>query len=365
MAKPKPSWTVAELAAACAGRVVGDAGRKICGIAPLDSAGPSDISFLADPKWERHLAGTRAGAVILKKEFPGAAFAQILAPDPYLAYARVAAVVAAGLYPRAELGVAPGAHVDPTAKLGTGCSVYPGATVGARARLGREVTVGPGACVGEDCELGDGTEIFPNAVLYPRCKLGKRVRIHAGTVIGNDGYGFAPDDKKRLVKIPQLGWVEIGDDVEIGPCCTVHRGALGPTRIGRGTKLDALVLVAHNVQVGEDVRLVGQVGISGSTSVGDRAILAGQVGVAGHAKIAADVVIAAQSGVSGDLDKPGAYWGTPTMPMDQARRVIMSMPKLPEMRRELRELKRRLAALEGRPGAPGAPPKGGSEGPEA
>jgi UDP-3-O-[3-hydroxymyristoyl] glucosamine N-acyltransferase len=343
----KKSWTAAELAAACGGRLVGDPGRRLGGIAPLDQAGPGDVSFLADPKWEKHLTATRAGAVIVKNEVPGAAFAQIVVADPYLAYARVAGVVSEALFPRPAAGVVPGSTVAASATLGEGSAVFPGAFVGERARLGRNTVLHPGVCIGDDVTVGDDCTLFPNVVVYPRCRIGNRVRIHACTVIGNDGYGFAPTPEKRLAKIPQLGWVEIGDDVEIGPCCTVHRGALGPTRIGRGTKIDALVLVAHNVQVGEDVRLVGGAAIAGSSSVGDRAIVAGQVGVAGHLKIAADVVIAAQSGVAGDVDKPGVYWGTPIMPMSEAKRVIMTMPRLPEMRKELRDLARRVEKLEG------------------
>lgn len=362
MSGAEKSWTVAELAAACGARVAGDGARRITGIAPLDSAGPEDLSFLSDPRWEKHLAGTRAGAVILKQEVPGAAYAQLLAADPYLAYARAAAVIAEALFPRAAIGAAPGAHVAASAELGEGCSVYPGAWVGERARLGRGVAVHPGACVGEDCAVGDETVLFPNAVLYPRCRLGRRVRVHACAVIGNDGYGFAPDAEGKLVKIPQLGWVEIGDDVEIGPCCTVHRGALGPTRIGRGTKLDALVLVAHNVQVGQDVRLVGQVGISGSSSVGDKCVLAGQVGVAGHLEIAPGAVVAAQSGVSGDVDRPGVYWGLPLMPLEQARRAYATLPMLPEMRKELRALRKRVAELEAQPGRRRGGQGGGSSG---
>jgi len=356
-----PSWTVAELAAACGGRAAGDAGRRITGIAPLDTAGPGDVSFLADPKWEKHLASTKAGAVILKTEAPGAAFAQILAADPYLAYAKIAGVIAEALFPRATFGVAPGAHVAESVSLGEGCSVYPGAFVGERARLGRNVTLHPGACVGDDVTIGDDCTLFPNVVVYPRTKIGSRVRIHACAVIGNDGYGFAPDARKRLVKIPQIGSVEIGDDVEIGPCCTIHRGALGATRIGRGTKIDALVLVAHNCQIGQDVRLVGGAAIAGSVTVGDRAVLAGQVGVAGHLTIAADVVVAAQSGVPGNVDKPGLYWGTPIMPMDVARRAVLTFPRLPEMRKELRELAKRVEALEKKPGSAG----GGARGQES
>ncbi|HOX06226.1 MAG TPA: UDP-3-O-(3-hydroxymyristoyl)glucosamine N-acyltransferase [Planctomycetota bacterium] len=344
----KKTWTVAELAAVCGARVVGDASRRVGSIAPLDQAGPEDVSFLADPKWEKHLAATRAGAVIVKNEVPGAAFAQIVAADPYLAYARVAGAIAEVLFPRPAAGVAPGAFVAGSAVLGEGCTVFPGASVGERARLGRNVVLHPGVAIGDDVVVGDDCTFFPNAVVYPRCRIGSRVRIHACTVIGNDGYGFAPTPDRKLVKIPQIGWAEIGDDVEIGPCCTIHRGALGPTRIGRGTKIDALVLVAHNVQVGEDVRLVGGAAIAGSSSVGDRAVIAGQVGVAGHLSIAADVVVAAQSGVAGNVDKPGIYWGTPIMPMGEAKRVIMTMPRLPEMRKELRDIAKRLDALEGK-----------------
>jgi len=346
MGDAQPSWTAGELAAACGGRVVGDGKKAITDIQPLDEAGPDDVSFLSDPKWAKHLETTKAGAVILKEERPGAAFVQVIAADPYLAYAQVAGVIAEGLYPREVIGVASGAFVAESASLGEGCSVYAGAYVGERARLGKNVTLHPGACVGEDVEIGDETTLFPNVVVYPRCKVGRRVRVHACTVIGNDGYGFAPTEDKKLVKIPQLGWAEIGDDVEIGPCSTVHRGALGATRIGRGSKLDALVLVAHNVQVGEDVRLVGQAGISGSSAVGDRSIVAGQAALAGHVKVGADIVLAARTGVSGDLIKPGVYWGTPAMPIDRAKRVQMTMTRLPEMRRELRDLRKRLAKLE-------------------
>ncbi|MHC4917360.1 MAG: UDP-3-O-(3-hydroxymyristoyl)glucosamine N-acyltransferase [Planctomycetota bacterium] len=341
------SWTVDELAAACGGRVVGDGSKRISGIGPLDEAGPDEISYLSDPKWEKHLAGTGAGAVILKEEAAGAAFVQVIAEDPYLAYAKVSGVIAEELHPREAIGVAPGAVVAESASIGEGCSVYPGAFVGERVRLGRDVSVHPGACVGDDVEVGDGSELFPNVVVYPRCKIGCRVRVHACAVIGNDGYGFAPAPDKSLVKIAQLGWVEIGDDVEIGPCCTVHRGALGPTRIGRGSKLDALVLVAHNVQVGEHVRLVGQVAIAGSSELGDRVVIAGQSAVSGHVKVGADVVLAAKSGISSNLEKPGVYWGIPAMPMEKARRVFMSLPKLPEMRKKLRDLQKRLEKLEG------------------
>jgi UDP-3-O-[3-hydroxymyristoyl] glucosamine N-acyltransferase len=347
MSNEQRSWTVDELAAACGGKVVGDGSKRVVNIAPLDAAGAEDISYLSDPRWARHLAETGAGAVILKDEQEAARYVQVVAEDPYLAYARVAQVIDAGLYPRAEIGVAEGAFVADSATLGSGCSIYPAAFVGERTRLGNNVTLHPGACVGEDCEVGDDTVIFPNAVVYPRCRVGARTRIHACTTIGNDGYGFVPDAEKKLVKIPQMGWTEIGDDVEIGPCCTVHRGALGPTRIGRGSKLDALVVVAHNVQVGEDVRLVAQVGISGSCEIGDRAILAGQVGLAGHLKIAPDVVLGAQSGVASDVKKPGLYLGSPAMPIEKARRIVMTQTKLPEMRQKLRDLEKRLAKLEG------------------
>ncbi len=346
MSAAEKSWSVNELAAVCGGRVVGDGAKLVAKVAALDEAGDDALSYLSDPKWTKYLESTRAGAVILKDEQQGADYVQIVTEDPYLAYARVAAVIVEGLYPRSVVGVSDDALVSESASLGEGCSIYPGAYVGERARLGKNVTLHPGAYIGEDCEIGDGTTIFPNAVVYPRCKVGNRVRIHACAVVGNDGYGFAPDAEKKLVKIPQLGWAEIGDDVEIGPCSTVHRGALGPTRVGRGSKLDAMVVVAHNVQVGEDVRLVAQVGISGSCEIGDRAILAGQVGLAGHLKIGEDVILGAQSGVAGNITKPGLYLGSPAMPIEKARRVLMTTTRLPEMRQKLRDLEKRLAKLE-------------------
>jgi UDP-3-O-[3-hydroxymyristoyl] glucosamine N-acyltransferase len=346
MSAAKKSWSVNELAAACGGRVVGDGERLVVNIVPLDEATPEDISYLSDRRWAKHLESTRAGTVILKDEQEGAAYTQVIAEDPYLAYARVAAVIEAELYPRAEIGVAEGALVAESASLGAGCSIYPGAQVGERTRLGKNVTLHGGAYVGEDCEIGDDTTIFPNAVVYSRCKVGRRVRIHACAVIGNDGYGFTPDAEKKLVKIPQLGWVEIGDDVEIGSCSTVHRGALGPTRVGRRSKLDAMVVVAHNVQVGEDVRLVAQVGIAGSCEIGDRCVVAGQAAMAGHNRLVADVVLGARAATAVDIKKPGLYLGAPAMPIERARRVLMTTTRLPEMRQKLRDLEKRLAKLE-------------------
>jgi UDP-3-O-[3-hydroxymyristoyl] glucosamine N-acyltransferase len=344
--KVEISWTVEELAAACGGRVVGDEQRIVKDIRPLNEATPEDISFLSDPRFAAYLPKTKAGVVILAEEQSDVAYVQIIVENPYAAYAQVATIIAELVCPQNYCGISPGANISDSAIVGNGSSIWPGAFLGLDVVVGERCSVHPGVYLGDDVVIGDDVELFPNVVIYPRSVIGSRVRVHACTVIGNDGFGFAEIEKGKLARIPQIGWVEIGDDVDIGPCSTIHRGALGPTRIGRGSKLDAMVLVAHGVQVGESVRMAGQVGIAGSSKIGKRCVLAGKVGVADHINICDDVIAAGWTGIVGNLSKPGAYMGTPARPIKDARKILVASGKLPEMRKRLRQMEKRLEKLE-------------------
>ncbi len=346
MKKVELSWTVDEFAKACGGRVIGDGKKIIKDIRPLNEATPEDISFLSDPRFTRFLPKTKAGAVILAEEQVDVPYVQIICENPYVAYAQVAMVISKQVCPQIFCGISPGANISDTAIVGNGSSIWPGVFIGQDVKVGERCSLHPGVYVGDDVVIGDDVELFPNVVVYPRCIIGSRVRVHACTVIGNDGFGFAEVQKGKLARIPQIGWVEIGDDVDIGPCSTIHRGALGPTRVGSGSKLDALVLVAHGVQVGKSVRLVGQVGIGGSTKIGARSILAGKVGVVDHADIPEDVIVAAYSGLTSSIKKPGTYMGLPAKPIAEARRIRVLTGKLPEMHQRLRDLEKRLGKLE-------------------
>jgi UDP-3-O-[3-hydroxymyristoyl] glucosamine N-acyltransferase len=241
--------------------------------------------------------------------------------------------------------VDPRAMVSPQAVLGAGVSVGAGACIEGGVRIGDGAQVYPNVYIGEEATIGDQCELFPGVTVYPRCRIGKRVRIHSGAVIGSDGFGYARDEAGVYRKIPQTGWVEIGDDVEIGANCTIDRATLGATRVGSGTKIDNLVQVGHNASIGTNCCIIAQVGISGSVRIGDSSVLAGQVGISDHVNLAEGVVVGAQSGVMRDLDS-GEWLGYPAIPAPEARRAYPLIARLPEMRRELRELKRRCDELE-------------------
>jgi len=241
--------------------------------------------------------------------------------------------------------VDPNAWVSPTAQLGTDLTVYPFVYIGDRCRIGDRVTLHPGVCVGEGSSIGDDSILHPNVSVYPGMVIGKRVILHGGVVVGSDGFGYAKEGKKNL-KIPQVGKVEIEDDVEVGSNTSIDRGALGNTIIRRGVKIDNLVQIAHNVLIGEDSIIVAQVGIAGSTKIGSNVTLAGQVGLAGHLQIGDNVLVGAQSGVGQDLSPGQAFSGSPAIPHREWLRMVTATPKVPEMRRKLIDIEKRLIRIE-------------------
>ncbi|MGH1479388.1 MAG: UDP-3-O-(3-hydroxymyristoyl)glucosamine N-acyltransferase [Geminicoccales bacterium] len=312
----------------------GDPARLINDVAALDQAGADQISFLDNAKYTEQAKTTRAGACLIRDDQAGSlpsGVAVLVTKEPYRGYARVAAAFypdAAGPNPLqpALAGIAVGAVIDPEAELGDDCQIASGAVIevgariGARCRIGINTAIGRGVVLGSDCVIG------PNVTLS-HCLIGNRVVIHPGVRIGQDGFGFAMGAKEH-VKVPQIGRVVIEDDVDIGANSTIDRGSGPDTVIGQGCKIDNLVMIAHNVQLGPGCIVVAQSGIAGSTVVGSHAVLAARTGVAGHLTIGAGAQFAARSGVIRDMEAGGRYGGLPAMPLKQWLRQLVTLEQL-------------------------------------
>jgi UDP-3-O-[3-hydroxymyristoyl] glucosamine N-acyltransferase len=337
--------TLGELAAFLGGDLQGPADLSIEGIASLDQATPREISFITHGRFARLADQSRAAAFIVSQEYAGLARPLIIVPHPYLAYARVAGLFAPPL--QRWPGISDLAYLGPEVVLGQEVSIAPLAFIGAGVHLGDRVTVMPGCVINAEVRIGADTLIYPNVTIRERCTVGVRCIIHSGTVIGSDGFGFVPQDTGH-VKIPQLGTVVIEDDVEIGANCTIDRGALGATRIGRGVKMDNLVHLAHNVEVGDHSLLVAQVGVSGSTKLGKGVILAGQVGLAGHIELGDGVQVGAQSGVHRSIPPGQTVSGYPARPHREWLQLMGHLPKLPELYQRLKQLEQTVSELSAR-----------------
>ncbi len=334
--------TLEELAEHVSGRVRGDGRVTVSGLAPIREAQPNQITFLDSPKYIPALAETGAAAVITDREV-ATEKPLLIVDNPRLAMIRIIELFRP---PRThQPGVHPMAAVDETARVDETASVYPQAFVGRNSVIGPSSIIMAGAVIDDDVEIGKGCLIYPNVSILQGSRIGDRVIIHSGTVIGSDGYGYVQDGG-RHVKIPQVGCVQIDDDVEIGANVTVDRATMGRTWIKRGVKIDNLVQVAHNVVVGEDTLLISQVGISGSTEIGRNVVLAGQVGVAGHIKIGDRVMVGGQSGLHRDVEDGAVLSGSPAIPHRQWLRVSGYTAKLPDMAKQLAKLEAKLQELE-------------------
>lgn len=333
-------FTTAEIAKLVGGEVVGDAAATLKSFATAEHAQPGDLTFAENEEFFARAEQSAATAVIADQRFTSAKKTLIRVPNARVAFAKALALFfpepkfAAGIHPTAV--VAKSAKIDPTAHIGPHC------IVGERVKVGANSVLQGGNFVGDDSRLGDEVNLFPNVTVYARTEIGDRVRIHSGTVIGSDGFGYVLDNGVHR-KVPQIGNVVIGDDVEIGSNVSVDRGALGSTVIGKGTKIDNLVQIAHNVEIGEHSIIVGQAGIAGSSKLGKYVILAGQVGVGGHLKIGNQVVVAAQSGVMHDIPDGQKWLGSPAQPDKQTKRQMIAIQHLPD-------LLKRVAELEKKPG---------------
>lgn len=333
--------TLGEIAELIGGRVHGDAGCVITGIATLQGAKHGDVSFLANPRYARYLPATAASAVILAGEYlPDCRVNAVVVADPYLSYARVASLLSPpvamrqGRHPSAV--VAPDATIDPSAWIGPQAVIEAGVVIGPR------VMVGPGCVIGHGSQIGEDSRLVANVTICHDCQIGRRVMLHPGVVIGSDGFGLAKDEHGWF-KVPQLGGVSLGDDVEIGANTTVDRGALDDTVIENGVKLDNQIQVAHNVFIGAHTAIAGCTGIAGSARIGARCTIGGGVGIVGHTEIADDVHITGMSFVAHSIRKAGVYSsGTPLEPNQDWRKNYARFHQLDEMARRLRQLESRM-----------------------
>ncbi|HEX5707663.1 MAG TPA: UDP-3-O-(3-hydroxymyristoyl)glucosamine N-acyltransferase [Pyrinomonadaceae bacterium] len=348
MSRQTNGMTVAELAALCGGRVVGDGDVRVRSVASLDGAGEGDVAFVEDAKLFERARASGASCLIVPEGADVAGRCAIEAARPKLAFA----LVAGALHPprKRAAGIHPSASVAGSAELGEGVHVGPCAVVSEGARVGAGTQILAGASVGENARVGADCVLHPNVVLYENVTLGDRVILHAGVHVGADGFGYVRDAEGLYHKFPQIGTVVIESDVEIGAGSCVDRGALGETRIGRGTKLDNLVQVGHNVSIGERVVIAAQTGISGSTVIESDAIIGGQVGMGDHARVSRGAIVGSKAGIlPGKIVRPGAVvWGVPVRPLDEYKRLNAHFGRLPQMREELTELRRQVAELRAR-----------------
>jgi UDP-3-O-[3-hydroxymyristoyl] glucosamine N-acyltransferase len=316
-----PAVPISEIVAYTGGRYDGPADRMIEGVAPLADANATQLAFLSNPKYAPQLAMTKAAAILVPEQAPGDDDRFIRVADPYYAFAQTLTKYFA--FRAVPDGISPRASIAPSAKLGDGVAVGPFSTISDDVVLGDGVIIYSNVSIEAGSVIGDGTIVYPQVSIYERSIIGRRCIIHSGTVIGADGYGFATHGGRHY-KIPQIGIVRIGDDVEIGAGCTIDRAALGETSIGDGTKIDDQVMIAHNVKVGKHCLLVAQVGIAGSTELGDYVVVAGQSGFAGHLSIGSRVQVAAKSAVLDDVADGQKVMGIPAVPFREfARREAM------------------------------------------
>ncbi len=330
------TFTLGELAVRFGCTLQGDPDVRVSRVATLERADAASITFLANPRYKRHLAQTQAAAVVLDPKLAAESpVPALLSPNPYATYARIASL----LYPLpdAPAGRHPTAIVDPTAAVDASVAIGPHAVVEAQAVIGPRTVIGPGCIVMRGARLGSDTRLIANVTLYHEVSIGERCILHAGVVVGSDGFGFAPD-RGAWVKIPQVGSVRIGDDVEIGAKTTIDRGAIEDTVIGDGVKLDNQVHIAHNVRIGAHTVMAGQSGIAGSTTLGQRCMIGGQVGVGGQLTICDDVAVTGKSFVSTSIRKPGLYSGSLTV--DEAARFRKNAARFHRLDELVRRIRR-------------------------
>jgi UDP-3-O-[3-hydroxymyristoyl] glucosamine N-acyltransferase len=343
--------TVQDIAALLDGEVVGDGTQRITGVAKVEEAGSGMLAFIANPKYEKYAELTNASCVLVSRSFDPSKFAKlppalIKLDDPYASFV-IAIEKFAPKKTEVEPGIHPTAVIAQSAKIGAGCAVGAYVVVGNNSIIGDNSTIHPHVVIGRDVKVGTHCLLYPHVTIREECILGDRVIVQPGAVIGGDGFGFAPRQDKKYQKIPQLGIVVLEDDVEVQANTCIDRATLGETRIKRGTKLDNLVQIAHNVVVGEDTVIAGASGVAGSTKIGNRNMIGGAVAITGHVFTADDVKVGGGSIATRALDQPGAtYSGYPAKEAGKWRKIEAASRSLPDILTEMRELKQRLDTLE-------------------
>ena len=340
------TYTLAQISQLINGKIEGNPDTVITDLAEIQHAETGELTFLSNPKYSKYVATTNASAIIVANDFVGDFKNLIRVDNPYFGFSQ--------LIPKfrppitlPKPGIDPTARVADSASIGKECYIGPNVIIEADCTIGDNVVLLGNSYVGQKSEIGENSFIFPNVSIYHRCKIGAGARIHSGTVIGSDGYGFVRT-KTGISKIPQEGGVEIGNDVEIGANCSIDRGTLGNTVIGKGTKLDNFIQIAHNVKLGEYCFMAAFSGIAGSSSVGNHVTVAAQVGIAGHLKVADGVMIAAQSGVTKDVEPNVILYGSPAQDRKTARREIAHIRSIPDIKERIKKFENDLEALKQR-----------------
>ncbi len=334
--------TVQELAEFLGGTVIGNGDAVIEDVKGLAEAGRQDITFAVDPYTE-YLPQVHAGAVIVEKEVPAGDNTLVVVENPRLAFSQLLVL----FHPRQSVasGIHPTAIIDDSAVIGENTAVMAYAVIGKHVKIGDNCTIYPSVFIGDNVTIGNDTTIYPGAVIHENCVLGQRDVIRAHAVIGGEGFGFATENGKHT-RIPQIGNVEIGDDVEIGACTCIDNATLGSTKVARGTKVDNLVHLGHNVEIGEDCFIIAQTGIAGSTKAGNHVIFAGQTGCTGHITIGDNAVFAGKTGITGNIKGGQIYAGFPARPHMEWSRTQVYLKRLPEMAKTIKTLEKKIAQLE-------------------
>jgi UDP-3-O-[3-hydroxymyristoyl] glucosamine N-acyltransferase len=335
---------LAEMAAKLGCELRGDGDVEISGVAGMEHALPSHLTFLANPKYAHKVKNTRAGAILVSEPIEGLAAAQLISKNPYLDHARASELFYQP--PRPKPGIHPMASIAASAKIGASASIGPFAVVGENVVIGANAVLHPHVVIYEGAHIGDDFYAHAHAVVREHCRIGNRVILQNTVIVGGDGFGFAKRADGTHYKIVQSGITVIEDDVEIQTLTSVDRASMGETRVKRGAKIDSLVQVGHGCVVGEDNIICAQTGLAGSSILGKSVLLAGQVGVSGHLTIHDNAVVYAQSGIGGDVEAGHVVSGSPAFEVREWLRAVTAYPKLPELVRTMRQLEKRLAALE-------------------
>jgi UDP-3-O-[3-hydroxymyristoyl] glucosamine N-acyltransferase len=338
----------------------GDGRRTIHGVATLEEAREGHLAFLSNPRYEKLLQTTQASAVVLRPNVAAPPHLDLIqVEDPYAAITALLVTLHGYRKHRRLRPASDSAFIDPSASIGANATIYPGVTIDEEVQIGAHAVIYPGCYIGPRCRIGDDLTLYPNVVIYEDTIIGHRVTIHAGTVVGEDGLGYAPVNGAWL-KIPQIGIVEIGDDVEIGSNCSIDRATLGRTIIGAGTKLSNLIAIGHGTHIGEHCMLVAQVGLAGSVQVGHHVTMAGQSGAVGHIRIGDRATVGARAGVTNNVPDGETVLGEPAIPIRDMRRQVAYVMRLPELNDTVRRLEKQVVELEARLAA-GVRTAGGSD----
>ena len=341
-------FTATQIAGILEGKVEGNPNAEVWNVAKIEEGAPGMISFLANPKYTHYIYETKSSIVIVNDNFEATAPIQatlIRVPDAYACFAKLLAFY--DQMTQNKQGVSSLAFVSSTAQCGENLYLGEFAFVGENAKIGNNVKLYPQVYVGDGCVIGDNTVLYPGVKLYRNTVVGKNCILHAGVVLGADGFGFAPQPDGHYEKIPQVGNVVVEDNVEIGANTTIDRATMGSTHIHKGVKLDNLIMLAHNTEVGENTAMAAQTGVSGSTHIGKNCVIAGQCGFVGHIKVADGTKIGAQSGILGNIRKADELMGSPTQPLRQYLKSMAHVRRLDEMSKTIDALKKELAELKG------------------